>query len=441
MTVTDFTEGHLISGRFELLERLGRGGLGEVWRIRDTKNPDDSVACKILRPDFHHDRTAIAFLKREVLVARRLRHPAIVRVYTFWEDRDAPFITMEYIPGENLAQRIKREPLRQIEEICRCLEEISGALDYAHSHGIVHRDIKPENVLIDENGRNCLTDFGLAEAEFLEHPDGADGDIRGTLAYLSPEIIEGGSPSAETDQYSFAATAYELLSGVPPFHDGNLYSQIQIKMPAPIPDIPDTANKVLFRALSKTGDRRYPSCTAFSAALIGALGGEIIGGGLSPLGVASDENRDTAVLGQYDVKTRRTRLGRLLLETKTIGQDQLANALLQQEKGDQKLGEALLELGYISEDDLAATLAKQLQVPLVDGAMEPDAGLGLAAGADALAEFHAVPLRRSAYGVVVAMADPLDMAALNHLEEAFGEMIDPVVATYTQIEAALGALD
>lgn len=431
-----------LCNRYRLEERIGRGGIGEVWRASDLSQDGEPVACKILRSDIKDARAAVGFLKREVIVSRRLRHPSIVTVYAFHEEGAARFITMEYVRGSNLARSLaeRAEPFSP-GEVLDWLGDVCAALDYAHAEGILHRDIKPENLILDsEMGLPHLVDFGLADVDLDEGTAPERSEVRGTLAYMSPEVLLHAEAHDRSDQYSLAATVYEMLAGVQPFQAGEVVAQIAVKPPAPIPHVSEDVNRVLLRALAKSPERRFSTCGDFYLALRAANRGHSTVSAWLPVGDVSDPSRETAVLGGFEIATRRTRLGKMLLETDVIDQEQLAEALIRHTTAGEKLGEALIALGYLTEEALAKTLALQLQIRQVDDLGAIDAELTAKVGVEELRGLSAVPLHRSPYGVVVAMADPLDMAALNTLEQQFGETIEPVVATYSGIQQCLDAL-
>lgn len=434
--------GAILCARFRLEQRIGRGGIGEVWRAADLERGGAEVACKILRADIKDPRAAVNFLKREVLVSRRLRHPSIVRVDAFYADAAAQFVTMEYVAGANLARMLAQrgEPFTPA-GVEAWLGEVCAALDYAHAQGVLHRDIKPENVIVEaETAVPRLVDFGLADVALDHETVPERSEVRGTLAYMSPEVLLHGEAHDRSDQYSLAATVYEMLAGSQPFDAGEIVAQIAVKPPAPIPHVSEDVNRVLLRALAKSPERRFSTCGDFYRVFRAADRGHSSGVAWLPVGDVTDPSRETAVLGGFQIATRRTRLGKMLLETRVIDQEQLAEALMRHSAQGEKLGEALIALGYLTEETLAQTLAAQLQIQTVDDFALLDAELVEKAGLDNLREWCAVPLNRSAYGVVVAMADPLDMAALNALEQTFGEAIEPVVGTYSGVQDCLDRL-
>ncbi len=429
----------MLADRFRLVRPAGEGSIGVVWVAEDIHLNDERVACKILRDEFSRKREAIAALKREVLLTRKLRHPSILALYTFWETDQAAFITMEYVEGRSLAEALEdRGRPFTTKEVLPWLRELSDALDYAHGQGVLHRDVKPANILLANDGHVRLADFGIASMALDPDAEHLDEKPEGTLYFISPERLTGGRADSRSDLYSIAASCYQLLSGAPPFHDGDVIAQIQIKPAQPIEHLTPEANRVLLRALSKSPAKRHSTCGDFYNAFARVTAGVSSSGSPQALVELGDKDRSTVVLGDYDVGTRRTRLGRLLIEQGLITQDQLADALVDQSESGEKLGEILVRLGHVEEASIAATMSKQLQISLVRFEQEEiDTDVALSIGRELALKTLALPLRRSQYGVLVAMVDPLDMETINRLEAHFGESVDPMVAVEEELRQAI----
>jgi serine/threonine protein kinase len=261
--------------RYEIRAELGRGGMGIVYQAYEPAL-ERFVALKVLSPDLAHVPGIAARLRREAIGTARLRHPHIALLYEFGQADGIPFLAMEYVPGPSLRQLLESGPLAT-DRALRILGQIGEALDYAHAQGIVHRDIKPSNILVAPEDHAVLIDFGLvdmAESSLLT----ADGAVLGTPHYIAPEQADGRGATAYSDQYGLAAVAYEMLTGVPPFHGRSatamVYAHIHEPPPPPNerrPALPTAVNPVLLRALSKTPHERYPSLSAFVADLQQAL--------------------------------------------------------------------------------------------------------------------------------------------------------------------------
>jgi serine/threonine-protein kinase len=263
------------SSRYQISAELGRGGMGIVYLAYEPAI-ERAVALKILSPDLAHQPGILARLRREAISTARLRHPHIALLYEFGEADGTPFLAMEYVPGASLRQLLAAGPLAP-ERALRLLSQIGEALDYAHAMRIVHRDVKPSNILVAPGDHAVLIDFGLAEmaeSSLLT----ADGMVLGTPHYMAPEQAEGRDANARSDQYGLAAVAYEMLTGVPPFHGRSstavVYAHIHDLPPPPNerrPALPAAVNPVLLRALAKAPDQRYPSLAEFVADLQSAL--------------------------------------------------------------------------------------------------------------------------------------------------------------------------
>src|SRR5262249_39081226 len=206
-------------GRFELREVLGRGGFGVVYRAFDPLL-DREVALKVPLFSRAERKKAERFLN-EARAAARLRHPNIVAFYEIGEADDRLFLAAEYIQGKTLADVVKvSRP--SIAQSVRWVLELAGALNYAHSQGIVHRDIKPQNIMIDAGGRPQIMDFGLAKRVDRDSTMTVEGALLGTPAYMPPEQARGeiDKIGPQSDQYSLGVVLYELLTGQKPF-DGS----------------------------------------------------------------------------------------------------------------------------------------------------------------------------------------------------------------------------
>jgi predicted Ser/Thr protein kinase len=430
-----YTAGDVLAGRFRLLRLLGRGGIGNVWQAEDAQLDNEYVACKILKQDFGHDRRAKSDLKREVLLTRRLRHPHILAVYTFWENETAPFITMEYVAGRNLGDLLlDREQAWRPAELIGWARQIADALDYAHASGVLHRDVKPGNILLGRDGFIRLADFGIARMA-REVQTRLTGEISfGTLMYVSPEQLMGETMDARSDQYSLAATLYELLCGHPPFHTGSIITQIQLKAPPTVPNLPDGINAVLLKGLAKNPEHRFQCCGAFCRAFEAAVNAA------SPEGLKQEtappaarpgaHEDDTIQLPAPDAAMRPQRLGTVLIEAGLLAPKQLEKGLAAQQAQGGLLGQILIDMGFVEEEDVIATVAGQLGIPVVEpDRMETDAGLARTLDRAVAVDRLCLPLRRNGDGeLILAMADPLDLTTLNEIEATYGCVVRPAVA-------------
>jgi len=430
--------GVTLANRYRLVKQLGRGAVGNVWLAHDGQLDDEPVACKILNEVFNDDRRAIADLKREVLLTRRLRHPHIVAVYTFWECDSTRFITMEYVSGQNLSDLLldRGEPLGLL-EVLPWIEQVCLALDYAHQEQVLHRDIKPANVLLGDDRRIRLADFGIARTAREARSRLTGQSTSGTVMFMSPEQLMGEPLDHRSDLYSLATSIYELLNGTPPFHTGSIVAQIQIKTPSPIPSVPPGVNSVILRALAKDPHERQRSCGEFLAQLREAVLEERPQRASGIPAQSAAPNAATVQIRMPHVANRTARLGRILVESGLVNSTQLSDALMRQEATGRRLGDLLIEMGAVSDEDIARALADQLGIPFVrlDEENVDPAAAKLVPRTLAV-EQGCLPIARSGDRVVVAVSDPLSFKAINELERQYQSVAELRVACESDILAA-----
>ncbi len=233
-----------VCGRFLLLEKIGAGGFGEVWRVRDRDN-DAELALKILYPQLARSDAAWQVLVREYTLASRLDHPGILRVFEPVRDERDAVLPMQYAPGGDL-RKVRGTSYTRIVPL---LIEVARALEHAHSRGVVHRDLKPGNVLLDARGLTLLADFGAAA------PTGETaGTTPGSPFTSSPQQLAGEPPTPSDDIYGLGALAYELLSGYPPFYPNFDAERVRAEPPAPldpVQPIPPRLEQIIWRMLAK----------------------------------------------------------------------------------------------------------------------------------------------------------------------------------------------
>ena len=270
---SDLVEGaRLGEGRFTLVEKIGHGAMGAVWRAQDEQT-GYSVALKLLPQEMGADATALRHLKREVVKTQNLQHQNIVQVGGLWHpEREPAFLTLEYIDGNDLDNLRSPTPhnLLPWASVKHYLLQICDALEYAHTQKIAHRDIKPSNLLVTRDGKVKLADFGIA-ASIASTAGTLTTEVigAGTPVYMSPQQIVGRSPQAADDIYSLGATLYDLLTGKPPFYQGEILHQTQNVEPTLINDrlkelgvtndIPDYVAMIIMSCLKKDPDKRPTS--------------------------------------------------------------------------------------------------------------------------------------------------------------------------------------
>ncbi len=217
-TVTDPLVGRLVDGRYEVVQRIARGGMATVYLAVD-RRLDRDVALKVMHPHLAEGRAGADFVarfRREARAAARLTHPGLVGVYDQGLDGDTSYLTMEYVDGVNLRRHLSERGSLTVGEALGVAEQVLDALGAAHRAGLVHRDVKPENVLMATDGRIKVADFGLARA-VTEVTSTTTGTVFGTVAYLSPELVVRGESDARTDVYATGVLLYEMLTGAQPF--------------------------------------------------------------------------------------------------------------------------------------------------------------------------------------------------------------------------------
>ncbi|HSJ88387.1 MAG TPA: serine/threonine-protein kinase, partial [Anaerolineales bacterium] len=258
-------------GGYEGLELISRGGMGEVYKARHP-NLNRTVAIKVLSAHFKNEPNFNKRFAREAKTMAQLRHPNIITIHDYGEQEGLPFIVMEYLTGETLAQLLEKNGRLSLPEGLPLLEDVASALDYAHAQGVIHRDIKPSNVIVEpittmtsgRSQRAILMDFGIARFVTENTMLTASGDVLGTMDYISPEQIHGITElDSRTDQYSFAVMTYQMLTGHKPFERNNTWAMIRSHLEEQPPDpriyvkMPDCAAEAILKALAKKPEERF----------------------------------------------------------------------------------------------------------------------------------------------------------------------------------------
>jgi serine/threonine-protein kinase len=295
--------GTLLNERYRLDAQVGSGGMSTVYKAFDTVL-ERCVAIKLMHRPLAQDSDQLERFRREARAVAQLNHPHIVGVIDAGEDDGAPFIVFEYVEGETLKERIRRNGRLAIPEAVAYAIEIARALGAAHAQGIVHRDVKPQNVLVDEEGTAKVTDFGIARTLDQEGLT-ADGRVLGTTDYVSPEQALGHAVTGQSDLYSLGIVLFEMLTGDVPFRGENQVAVAMKHVREELPDLqalrPEISSAlavVVDRATAKDLDRRYPGDAALIADLEDVLAIES-----ARAGQATGEA--TAILRTLPAKSRR----------------------------------------------------------------------------------------------------------------------------------------
>ncbi|MFC5532349.1 Stk1 family PASTA domain-containing Ser/Thr kinase [Cohnella yongneupensis] len=259
--------GHTLSGRYELLARVGGGGMALVYKARDLLL-NRFVAVKVLRQQFTHDDEFVKRFRREAQAAASLSHPNIVSIYDVGQVEDTYYIVMEYIDGANLNEIIRERAPLQADEAVRIAAQICDALEHAHHNQIIHRDIKPHNILIGNNGRVKVTDFGIARA-VTSSTITQTGSVVGSVHYFSPEHAKGVTTGEKSDLYSLGIVMYQMLTGRLPFLGESPISVALKHLQEPFeeprkvnPYIPQSVENIILKAMRKNPQERYQSAAA-----------------------------------------------------------------------------------------------------------------------------------------------------------------------------------
>jgi serine/threonine-protein kinase len=313
--VPELNEGSVVDGRYRVLRKIGAGGMADVWLAEDT-HLQREVALKVLHTRFAQDREFVERFRREAESAAALSHPNIVSVYDRGDVEGTYYIAMQYLRGRSLKQLIEigLTPEQSVYLVRQVLE---GAR-FAHRNGVVHRDLKPQNVIVDDEGKAVVTDFGIARAGVSEITQ--TGSVMGTPHYLSPEQAQGEDVTPVSDLYSIGVMLYEALAGRVPF-EGESAVAVAMKQVSQAPQRPSSIkpgvspalDAVVMRALEKSPGDRFQTAHAFIAALDAALkAGEETGGGtavfapLPPAALGPDE-AEAAEMDEIEAEERRRR--------------------------------------------------------------------------------------------------------------------------------------
>jgi serine/threonine protein kinase len=271
-----------LEGRYEIVGLLGRGGMAAVFLARDLVL-ERQVAIKVLPPDTTHDGELIVRFQQEAKTAAKLDHPNIIPIHRVESEAGLVYIVMKYVSGQSLEDLLAKGPL-SIQMVRHVLREAALALGHAHRRHIVHRDVKPANIMLDEDGRVVLTDFGISKAlQGANHLTGT-GTIIGTPQYMAPEQAKGREVDGRADQYSLAIVGYRALTGRLPFvgdPHSILYQQVFEAPPSLLqrrPDTPSDLRLALDRGLAKDTKARFPTMEEFAAAVSGERGSSLRSG-------------------------------------------------------------------------------------------------------------------------------------------------------------------
>jgi serine/threonine-protein kinase len=266
--------GALLNNRYQLLERIGTGGMADVFRARDLML-ERTVAIKILHETYSNDKAFQDRFRQEARAAANLSHPNIVTVHDFGFDHDQLYIVMEHIPGKDLKTILRQRGRYSVEEAIPLMVQACAGIGYAHRAGLVHCDIKPHNMIVTPDGRLKVTDFGIARALSTILPDERADVVWGSPQYFSPEQAVGEAPSPSSDVYSLGIVLYEVLTGALPFTAPTSEELARMHLeedPIPpneyVPDIPKALEEIVLKVLSKEPAARYRTADQLGRVLL-----------------------------------------------------------------------------------------------------------------------------------------------------------------------------
>jgi serine/threonine protein kinase/Flp pilus assembly protein TadD len=260
----ELTTGSTFAGRYQIIEELGKGGMGKVYKVFD-QEVQAKMALKLIKPEVSADKNMIERFRNELKIARDISHKNICRMYDLGREAGNYFITMEYVSGEDLKSFIRRSRKLVVGTAIFIAKQVCEGLAEAHRVGVVHRDLKPGNIMIDKEGNAKIMDFGIARSISVKGITGA-GVMIGTPEYMSPEQVEGKGVDPRSDIYSLGIILYEMLTGQVPF-EGDTPFTVGVKQKSEIPkdpqelnaQIPDDLSRLILKCLDKDRGKRYQS--------------------------------------------------------------------------------------------------------------------------------------------------------------------------------------
>lgn len=312
--------GTMLQDRYEILEKIGSGGMSEVYKAKCHKL-NRLVAIKVLKSEFTSDASFVSKFKMEAQAAAGLSHPNIVNIYDVVDEGDIHFIVMELVEGITLKSYITKKGRLDVKEAIGIAIQVASGIEAAHEQHIIHRDIKPQNMLISMDGKVKVADFGIARAVSSQTMNAAT--VVGSVHYISPEQARGGYSDERSDLYSLGITMFEMVTGHVPFEGDNTVTVALAHLEDPMPD-PRTLNpdvspslaRIILKCTEKRPERRYPN----AAAVISDLRRALLNDDDPTVGVIEEEDHssDTIVISPKELNMIKTRSGERIRESKPV---------------------------------------------------------------------------------------------------------------------------
>lgn len=354
--------GTMLQDRYEILEKIGSGGMSEVYKAKCHKL-NRLVAIKVLKSEFTSDATFVSKFKMEAQAAAGLSHPNIVNIYDVVDEGDIHFIVMELVEGITLKSYITKKGHLDVKEAIGIAIQVASGIEAAHEQHIIHRDIKPQNMLISMDGKVKVADFGIARAVSSQTMNAAT--VVGSVHYISPEQARGGYSDERSDLYSLGITMFEMVTGHVPFEGDNTVTVALAHLEEPMPD-PRTLNpdvspslaRIILKCTEKRPERRYPN----AAAVISDLRRALLNDDDPAVGTVKEEDHssDTIVISPKELNLIKTRNGERIRESKPVKEIRERRERRDLEKRYDQPENAKKEQKKNKEDDEATGLEKIL---------------------------------------------------------------------------------
>lgn len=396
--------GYNLGNRYLILEEIGSGGMGKVYKALD-KEVNEIVALKVIRPEIASDEDSVERFKNEMKIARKITHKNVCRIYQFEDIEGIKCITMEFISGEDLKNFVKRAGQLPIQKSLQIVMQICEGLNEAHSFGIIHQDLKPQNIMIDKKGNSYITDFGIARFKETKR-DQKSGMVMGTPEYISPEQVEGKEIDTRSDIYSLGVILYELITGIVPFESETplsiaiMHLRELPKDPREInPKLSDGLTRITLKCMEKNREKRYPSVNELLVDIEKEIAQSIEEKGVKPkvgffgnlkilpvdeilkilynskksgiLHLSQDKERidfffDKGEIFRANSENAAHKIGQFLLKRKKVTKNDIELCLKVQKKVDDKFCQIMRSLNLISKEDIEEIMRLRFEEIIFD---------------------------------------------------------------------------